>query len=201
MQAEIHEEYQWWKQISWLRWCTKSTTVSTIAGDVQTEPEIALISQIRWRSGLCEGVGGSLFHSLPSSQHLLAIPYSTKACSCCVTGLCQRPHSEKPGRRLISCIFASVTLRWKQTGAVLQQLTSWKHQIKPLQITYVTFSLSAEWRCFASPKLFFSGEVSLRTTGIQLSLWRRNLNSAYAKPWALLATSESFFSLTLNIFL
>ena len=111
MQAEIHEEYQWWKQISWLRWCTKSTTVSTRAGDVQTEPEIALISQIRWRSGLCEGVGGSLFHSLPSSQHLLAIPYSTRARSCCVTGLRQRPHSEKPVRRLISCIFASVTLR------------------------------------------------------------------------------------------
>lgn len=142
MQAEIHEEYQWWKQISWLRWCTKSTTVSTRAGDpapqelgVQTEPEIALISQIRWRLGLCEGVCGSFFPSLPSSQHLLAIPYSTRACSCCVTGLCQRPHSEKPVRRLISCIFASVTLRWKQTGAVLQQVTSWKHQIKPLQIT------------------------------------------------------------------
>lgn len=199
MHAEIHKENQWWKQISWLWWHTKSTTVFTNTED--SKQNVRQCCSARWRSALCEGVCGSLFHSLPSSQHLLAIPYSTRARSCYAIGLHQRPYREKPGRRSISCIFASVTLRWKQTRAVLQQVTSWKHQIKPLQITYVTFSLSAEWRCFASPNVFFSGWVSLCTTGIQLSLWRSKLNSDYAKPWALLATSESFFSLTPNIFL
>lgn len=144
--AAIHKENQWWKQISWLWWHTKSTRVFTSAGDVQTKPEIVLFSQVKvsplWRN-LC----GSLFHSLPSSQLLLAIPYSTRAHSCCVTGLHQRQHREKPGRRSISCIFASVTLRWKQTRAVLQQVTSWKHQVKPLQITYVHSVCRVEVLC------------------------------------------------------
>lgn len=77
--------------------------------------------------------GNSLFLRRPISQHLQALPYSTGARvrESFLTGLHYRPRRRREKREKTDKLHLSVRLRWKQTHAVLRQVTSWKHQLNP----------------------------------------------------------------------